>query len=177
MELAQAIDLLERTGLAEVQSSAIWTDADFDRFKTETELVMPTQLRAILASYGKLFLEELVLTASFDGGKAQKTEVSRLGGSVDELIKSSTQYLDVYNTKTGALFEKARAPEGYIHIGEAEGKRARILMDGVNPDNNAVHLWGIAFDPWGEGDNTLGLGYIADSLVDWIIHLSQHPDG
>ena len=177
MDLARAIAAIERDGLGELAASTQWQDADVTRFETETGLALPRELAAFLKSHGKLFLEFLVMSASFDGGRTQNTEVERIGGGVDQLITDSQRFLEQRNRVTGDVIEPARSPEGYIHIGEAEGKRSRLLMDGVNPDNNAVYIWGIAFDPWGEGDNTLGLGYVADSLSDWIIHLSQNPDG
>jgi len=67
-------------------------------------------------------------------------------------------------------------PKGYIHIGTAEGDAnyTSVLLSvrKGEPDYGKVFTWMQTQDPWMEGDNTIGLGFVADSFTTFMNNLA-----
>lgn len=63
-----------------------------------------------------------------------------------------------------------------VFFGSADGCNAYLLMHGDDPDNNAVYLWERATDPWGTGDNAMGLAKVADHLYEFFFNLKPEEN-
>ncbi|WP_308917137.1 hypothetical protein [Jannaschia sp. LMIT008] len=175
--MKQAIQTLIDDEAAEVDEGSAWTCDDIAAFHAQIELRLPERLLEYLTQFGTVFFESPRFAVTFPSGSTFKTELDRIGDRPDKLVHDTKFYLDQYNTQTGQFLQAARIPKGYIIVGEAEGKRSKILMDGVNVDSSAIYLWGISYDPWGEGDNTMGLGHVSDDLADWLGVMAEDPYG
>ena len=46
-------------------------------------------------------------------------------------------------------------------------------VDRKSPDFGKVYNWARAGDPWGEGDNTEGLGFVTNSFTELMNNLSE----
>ncbi len=59
-------------------------------------------------------------------------------------------------------------PPGFYAIGSAYGQidemRMMICLDQASADYGKIHVWYLAHDALGTGDNTRGLAHVADSL-------------
>lgn len=141
-------------------------------------MLIPVQLREFLlevgicsAGYDDAFL------VKFDGGGTAINETQVIGSATpDRIIKNSTNFLSYHYGEKRDKLMPGRVPNGYIFMGTAEGGHAHLLMDGTNPDNNAVYIWGLAYDPWGEGDNTLGIGKCGDTLAEFLYNLQPREN-
>ncbi len=142
------------------------------------KLSLPSQLKEFLrevgicgAGYDDAFL------VTFDSGGTAINETQVIGAfTPDRIIKNSKTFLPYYCGENHDQFMPGRVPYGYVFMGTAEGGHAHLLMDGTNPENNAVYIWGLAYDPWGEGDNTLGIGKCSDTLAEFLYNLCSRED-
>lgn len=71
-------------------------------------------------------------------------------------------------------------PEGYIHIGTAEGDKeyTSVLLSvrKGEPDYGKVFTWMETQDPWMEGDNTQGLGFVANRFTEFMNNLTDRKN-
>ncbi|KGJ02593.1 hypothetical protein IT41_17120 [Paracoccus halophilus] len=71
-------------------------------------------------------------------------------------------------------------PEGYMDIGTAEGDReyTSVLLSvrKGESDYGKVFTWMQSHDPWMEGENTQGLGFVADSFTDFMNNLAERKN-
>lgn len=80
--------------------------------------------------------------------------------------------------KTFAGASGPALPPTYISIGDCELERMDVLIcvqDGSN-DYGKVYVWHNTTDPWMEGNNTKGLGYVADSFTDFMNNLTAREN-
>lgn len=67
-----------------------------------------------------------------------------------------------------------------MHIGTAEGDKeyTSVLLSvrKREPDYGKVFTWMETQDPWMEGDNTQGLGFVADSFTDFMNNLTDRKN-
>lgn len=86
--------------------------------------------------------------------------------------------------QNGIIAESAYAPEGaiimpsgYYAFGSAHGpeNEMRLLVNLAEGTGNygKIYVWYLAHDPLGEGDNTRGLGFVANSLNGFIAALEE----
>ncbi len=103
-------------------------------------LTIPSQLKEFLlevgmcgAGYDDAFI------VRFDNGGVAINETQVIGSvGPDRIIDYSRTFLSYYYGENGDKLMPARVPNGYIFMGTAEGGHAHLLMDGTNPENNAV---------------------------------------
>lgn len=66
-------------------------------------------------------------------------------------------------------------PPGFYAIGSAYGKademRLMVNLDGTSADYGKIFVWHLAHDALGTGDNTRGLGFVADNLHSFFANL------
>lgn len=71
-------------------------------------------------------------------------------------------------------------PKGYIHIGTAEGDReyTSVLLSvrKGEADYGKIFTWMQTQDPWMEGENTQGLGFVADSFTEFMNNLTDRKN-
>lgn len=173
--MKDALQRMVADDVAEVVAGSAWSGEDIAAFQAQSGMTLPDRLAAYLTEFGTVFYEQPLFDVTFQSGSTHTTELGRIGHRPDRMLGETQSYLDVTNTQTGAFISAARIPAGFVVVGDAEGKRSCLLMDAVNADNPAVYLWGIAYDPWGQGDNTMGLGLVADDLAVWLDALARNP--
>jgi hypothetical protein len=68
-------------------------------------------------------------------------------------------------------------PPGYYAIGGAYNDlgemRLMINLQADGPDYGKISVWNLAWDPLGTGDNTRGIGHVADTLDAFFAGLQQ----
>ena len=74
--------------------------------------------------------------------------------------------------------ERNRLPPTHVFIGHAdpanpEGAEVVMNVHRGDPDYGKVYAWVRANDPWMTGDNTRGLGHVADSFTDFMNGLTE----
>lgn len=72
--------------------------------------------------------------------------------------------------------EKNFLPPGFIGIGYAPGHQDNYILLATDPksqDFGKVFIWARANDPWVTGDNTRGLGYVADNFAEFMNNLTE----
>lgn len=171
--MRDALNRLVAAEVAEIKYGSAWTGEDISRFEAKSGLKLPDRLASFLKRFGKVFFESPLFDVTFPSGATLPLELDSIGFTPERMLHWTTLYQE--RTEGSEVVEPARLPPGFIVVGQAEGKRSLLLMDGVNRDNSAVLLWGIAFDAFGEGNNTLGLGRVADDLAEWLRALSENP--
>ncbi|PID35784.1 MAG: hypothetical protein CR993_08525 [Rhodobacterales bacterium] len=71
-------------------------------------------------------------------------------------------------------------PKGYIDIGTAEGDAnyTSVLLSVRKeaPDYGQVFTWMQTQDPWMEGENTTGLGFVANSFTEFMNNLTAREN-
>ncbi|KGJ01597.1 hypothetical protein SAMN04487972_1632 [Paracoccus halophilus] len=71
-------------------------------------------------------------------------------------------------------------PDGFINIGHAEpgpdGIYVLLNVDANSQDYGKVYAWINANDPWMIGDNTRGLGFVADSFTEFMNNLTDRKN-
>lgn len=76
--------------------------------------------------------------------------------------------------------ERNMVPEGFINIGYAEpgpdGIYVLLNVDTRNQDYGKVYAWIKANDPWMIGDNTRGLGFVANSFTEFMNNLTDRKN-
>jgi hypothetical protein len=173
MTLEDAIAAMRSRNDLEWESGDEWSDGEIERFERDTGLKIPPQLKKLLQEYGIIGAEEhCCFRVTFPSGNTSSTDIQVIGASSsDELKKDSQNFLEHrYGSDTEKILP-ARVPPGYIFFGTAEGGRSHLLMKGDGSGDEAVYHWGLAYDPWMEGDNRTGIGYVAPSLADFLINL------
>ena len=69
-------------------------------------------------------------------------------------------------------------PNGFISIGASELEEMDILI-GVEEgscDYGKIYAWKSSVDPWMEGNNTIGLGFVADSFTEFMNNLTAREN-
>ncbi|SFA52378.1 hypothetical protein SAMN04487972_109104 [Paracoccus halophilus] len=71
-------------------------------------------------------------------------------------------------------------PKGYVDIGTAEGDKeyTSVLLSvrKGESDFGKVFTWMESHDPWMEGENTQGLGFVADSFTEFMNNLTDRQN-
>ena len=69
-------------------------------------------------------------------------------------------------------------PEGFIKIGgcELEDMDVLIGIQESSKDFGKVYVWKSCLEPWMEGNNTIGLGYVADSFNEFMNSLTAREN-
>jgi hypothetical protein len=155
------------------QAGDEWSAEDISTFEKETGLIMPDQLKSFLLRYGVVgSYDHGAFKITFRSGNVGYTEIQVVGTSDRELmIRRSLGFVEHRYGENNEGLERGRVPPGYIFFGTAEGGRSNLLMKGDGSGDEAVYHWGLAYDPWMEGDNRTGIGYVAPSLADFLINL------
>jgi SMI1-KNR4 cell-wall len=147
-----------------------WADADFRDFEVTTGLKIPSQLAQVLKQIGGGCAEQNnSFLVRYDNGSCSVHETQILISMKETMLGS--QELFITNSSWPDRFNLPM-----IFFGSADGGNSYLLMDGSNPENNAVYFWERATDPWGTGDNTLGLGKVADSLYEFFYRLRPYEE-
>ena len=112
--------------------------------------------------------------ARFDGDGVALMQIEWLG-SLDTVMFGTWRLYETPEPETHRL------PQKYVTIGFADPANpdgADVVMN-VNrddPDYGKVYVWITANDPWMTGDNTKGLGYVADSFTDFMNGLTDREN-
>ena len=187
MIIDDAILEMERKGDLDLIDDLKWSELEVEQFAHDTpmfrdrasnkRLVLPYQLSEFLLKYGRVGAEmNNAFFAEFSGGVRAINELVGVGHSSSRMKTNSGSFISLLYGANNDKLMPGRVPNGYIFMGTAEGGHAHLLMDGTNPDNNAVYIWGLAYDPWGEGDNTLGIGKCADTLAEFLYNLQPREN-
>lgn len=77
--------------------------------------------------------------------------------------------------------ETHKLPQKYVSIGYADPVNpngADVVMNVVkdDPDFGKIYVWVKANDPWMTGDNTRGLGFVANSFTEFMNGLTEQED-
>ena len=86
----------------------------------------------------------------------------------DELVVSQT---DAYQDGLYYDEKRCRIPPGYVTIANVNSHIALICAIEGHEDYGKIYGWRFSQDPWMEGNNTFGLGYIADSFTAFMNNL------
>ena len=175
--LTDAIEHLRSNFILE-EDGKPWTDADFMAFTAATGFVIPTQLEEALRAHGPLIPEwddnmegTPWFLAEFEDGTVTKNEVLVLLDSREEMVTShrtfKTDYVNVWPD---------RFTPDMVFFGTANNNYMHLLMNGKDPTDNAVYCWFMASDPFGTGNNALGLGKVADTLFDFYCNLRREDE-
>lgn len=94
-------------------------------------------------------------------------------GDVPELVQLHYLYdVDTLIKESRALAQ--RLPQGALAIGQDPGGALLLLLT-EGEDAGAIRFWRMAYDPYGEGDNTAGLGLVAASLDEMLASMEPEP--
>ncbi|MBK4218243.1 SMI1/KNR4 family protein [Paracoccus caeni] len=99
-------------------------------------------------------------------------EIEWLGGI--DTVMGTTWNLYVYPDP-----EKNKVPDGFINVGFAPGQEDMDILLNVNrssSDFGKVYAWINADDPWMIGDNTRGLGFVANSFNEFMNNLTDRKN-
>jgi hypothetical protein len=173
--MKDALQKMVADDVAEVMAGSAWSAVDIAAFEAESGMNLPHRLVAYLMEFGTVFYESPLMDVVFPSGSRFTTELGRIGEDPETVLRDTKSFLVHTSSVTGAVVAEARIPSGFVIMGNAEGNRSYLLMDAVNRDNPAVYLWGLAYDPWGQGDNTMGLGHMADDLAEWLAAMAANP--
>lgn len=74
---------------------------------------------------------------------------------------------------TSSIVTKVNYPDGFAYIGRAMSDEVGegLILTGIDqnsPDYGKIYMLMSAADPYGEGDNTRGIGYVADSFTEFM---------
>ncbi len=183
----EAVAEMRRKGDIEWDDGEQWSEEDIAVFerdaavyrerKSPARLKLPKQLKEFLLKHGSVGAEtNNAFVINFPSGARAKNEMVSVGHAVENMINDSRSFIPLLYGPNHDQLMPGRVPNGYVFMGTAEGGHAYLLMDGTNPENNAVYIWGLAYDPWGEGDNTLGIGKCADTLAEFLYNLRPYED-
>ncbi len=92
---------------------------------------------------------------------------------VEYLLDLSSVSLQSRMLYESAFHDSVLVPPGFIVIASGEIEDIVMNVDPNGPDFGRVYARERAQDPWGEGDNTRGLGLIADSFTEFMNELTQ----
>ena len=97
-------------------------------------------------------------------------EIEWLGDLVTLEIGTSNYLLDNRQDRL--------VPEGFAKIGFAEPGPYDVVLNvrEGDADRGKVYVWLQALDPWMTGDNTLGLGWVADSFTEFMNGLTAREN-
>lgn len=71
---------------------------------------------------------------------------------------------------------KSKLPPLHIIIASGSIDDFVLNVDKKSPDFGKVYNWTRSGDPWGTGDNTEGLGWVANSFTDFLNNLKQEAE-
>ena len=150
-----------------------WTDAEFAILEEKTGCVVPRQLEALLRKYATIHVGNPDPYApQYDAFLADWPDGSQTKHAVKTLIDRHQTMLDSHFIFRHDKALPDRFPHQMIFFGDADGGHSVLLMNGTDVDDNAVYLWMMAGDPWGEGDNTHGIAKCADTLYEFMYNLT-----
>lgn len=154
-----------------------WSDADFERFQTETGCTVPTQLEALLRSYAMVHVEsDDYDKPQYDSFLAKWDDGFQSQHSVKTLIDRLESMISNYRIFRHDQALPDRFPHEMVFFGDADGGLSQLLMSGTDPEDNTVYLWKKANNAWGEGDNAGGLARCADTLFEFMYNLVPEED-
>ena len=114
--------------------------------------------------------EDNFIVAQFDDGPIEVQLEYLL--SLDKLVSDySFNYESVY-----ADGSESRLPAKHVIIASGLIDDFVLNVDQESPDFGKVYNWTRAGDAWEEGDNTEGLGFVANSFTELMNNLSEETD-
>jgi hypothetical protein len=171
--LDAAIRKLQETDDWECFDDKPWSDSDIADYEKKTNLTIPNQLREVLKQYGWNGFAEPHLHANFvavwDDGTRSVHESQVLVSDKEQLETMHRMF--VTNSTWPNQFTLPM-----VFFGTADGGHAYLLMDGTNPNNDAVYFWERATDPFGTGNNQRGVAKVADSLYEFFYNLKPRDE-
>ena len=172
--LAEGMEHLENTFV--IEKGDPWSDADFAAYTAETGLTIPAQLEEVLRIHGALLAEwddnmegTPWFLAEFEDGTITKNEALSLVASRENMESSHRMF------RLDTVWPD-RFPLDMVFFGTANNNYLYLLMNGKDATDNAVYCWFMASDPFGTGNNTMGLGRVADSLFEFFCNLRLDAD-
>lgn len=150
-----------------------WTDADFARLREQTSCTVPTQLEQLLRRYVTIHAGSSDWDApQHVAFRAEWEDGSRSTHAVKTLVDLPQAMLDTHAIFCGT----GDMPYGFRHnmifFGDADGGHAALLMNGTDPNDNAVYLWLKSSHPHLEDMTVDGIGRCADTLYAFIHDLT-----
>lgn len=97
---------------------------------------------------------------------------------IEWLGKLNTVMFQTWDFYEQAAAETHKLPRHYVSIGYAEPRASRIVIcaDRESVDYGRVSIWIPANDAWMIGDNTRGLGFVAESFNEFMNKLKTSED-
>jgi len=169
--LEEVIENLKNKSTGKYIHGAPWSDKDFERLLSETGCRVPRQLEQTLKTYGALdpWQEQYFLSHWPDGTvKKHQTQISV--GDVDSMIDEFQSF------RVNPAWNEDRFPYDMVFFGTADGGHTVLLASGTDQSDNTVYLWEKAGDPWGVGDNAIGIAKVADTFFEFLCGLTDEEN-
>lgn len=167
----QAFDYIRTHCGFDHEEGSNWSDSDLTKYETETGLVIPNQLKETLRNIGFFAVEDRdSFLVNYEDGTRSVHETQMVVYHMEHMLWARRAFAT--HDDTG----DPRMPLPMHFFGTADGGNNHLLMDGTDPNNNTVYFWRRVDDPWGEGDNTKGLGKVADTLYEFFYNLRPYDE-
>jgi len=170
--LEEAIAGLQKQSSQNVVKGPSWSSEDFARLLSETKCAVPSQLEQTLSAHGRVDTSEFkYFLAQWSDGRVSKHEIQTLvKPSPDSMIDEFLSF------RVNPDLNEDRFPYDMVFFGTADGGHSVLLANGTNPNDNTVYLWEKAGDPWGVGDNAVGIAKVADTFFGFLCGLIEEGD-
>ena len=165
--LNDAIQFLQNNCDFQVVPHTTWNEESFDRFSELTGLTIPNGLADVLRQYGQCGTEynDSFLVKYGDGSRSVH-DVQVLVSNFDNIVSRHETFI------SGSVWPN-QFTLPMVFFGSADAGHSYLLMDGKNPDNDAVYFWERGTDTFGTGNNAKGVIKIADNLPEFMLNLTS----